>query len=123
MTAFAYGTQEPADDSSDSPMLGVSTPSTPPVQIIEEEIVHGPSPPEGEGSDDDLPQEPSKMDTRAYQLEMFEMSLRENIIVAMDTGSGKTQIALLRMRAELDTCSADKVSDMPPFQSPINNVP
>lgn len=29
---------------------------------------------------------------RAYQLEMLEASLRENIICAMDTGSGKTQV-------------------------------
>lgn len=29
---------------------------------------------------------------RAYQLEMLDASLKENIIVAMDTGSGKTQM-------------------------------
>ncbi|KAI1347778.1 hypothetical protein F5Y01DRAFT_294202, partial [Xylaria sp. FL0043] len=29
---------------------------------------------------------------RAYQIEMFEKSLERNIIVAMDTGSGKTQV-------------------------------
>lgn len=33
-----------------------------------------------------------KMASRAYQLEMLDASLKENIIVAMDTGSGKTQV-------------------------------
>ncbi|KAB8213207.1 hypothetical protein BDV33DRAFT_73437 [Aspergillus novoparasiticus] len=42
-----------------------------------------------------------KMDefrSRSYQQEMLEMSLRENIIVVMDTGSGKTHMyASLRL--------------------------
>ncbi|KAI0449605.1 RNase3 domain-containing protein [Xylaria acuta] len=42
---------------------------------------------------------------RAYQTEMFEKSLKQNIIVAMDTGSGKTQVAVLRIQAELEKCS------------------
>ncbi|KLJ07015.1 hypothetical protein EMPG_17490 [Blastomyces silverae] len=46
---------------------------------------------------------------RAYQLEMLEASLRENIIIAMDTGSGKTQVAILRIRHELETCAAHKL--------------
>ncbi|ODH15088.1 hypothetical protein ACO22_06474 [Paracoccidioides brasiliensis] len=46
---------------------------------------------------------------RAYQLEMLEASLKENIIIAMDTGSGKTQIAILRIRHELETCTEDKL--------------
>ncbi|KAH7627140.1 P-loop containing nucleoside triphosphate hydrolase protein [Sordaria sp. MPI-SDFR-AT-0083] len=42
---------------------------------------------------------PAALTARAYQLEMFEASLRQNIIVAngwlqMDTGSGKTQVEL-----------------------------
>ncbi|KAI1745424.1 RNase3 domain-containing protein [Xylaria scruposa] len=45
---------------------------------------------------------------RAYQVEMFEKSLKQNIIVAMDTGSGKTQVAVLRIQAELEKCS-DKI--------------
>ncbi|KAF2966518.1 hypothetical protein GQX73_g7057 [Xylaria multiplex] len=45
---------------------------------------------------------------RAYQIEMFEKSLKQNIIVAMDTGSGKTQVAVLRIQAELDKCQ-DKI--------------
>ncbi|KAB8212863.1 hypothetical protein BDV33DRAFT_101678 [Aspergillus novoparasiticus] len=37
---------------------------------------------------------------RSYQQDMLEMSLRENIIVVMDTGSGKTHIyASLRLNA------------------------
>ncbi|KAJ5083277.1 hypothetical protein N7456_012704 [Penicillium angulare] len=45
---------------------------------------------------------------RGYQLEMLEASLHQNIIVAMDTGSGKTQIAVLRIKAELETSGAEK---------------
>lgn len=36
--------------------------------------------------------DPASITARAYQVEMLEASLRENIIVAMDTGSGKTQV-------------------------------
>ncbi|KAI1083944.1 hypothetical protein F5B20DRAFT_526111 [Whalleya microplaca] len=46
---------------------------------------------------------------RAYQLEMFEESLRRNIIVAMETGSGKTQVAVLRIQAELERSPPDKI--------------
>ncbi|KAJ4405537.1 Dicer-like protein 2 [Neurospora sp. IMI 360204] len=45
---------------------------------------------------------PAALTARAYQLEMFEASLKENIIVAMDTGSGKTQVAVLRIARELE---------------------
>ncbi|GLA84413.1 Dicer-like protein 2-1 [Aspergillus tubingensis] len=40
---------------------------------------------------------------RSYQVEMFEASLKENIIVTMGTGSGKTHIALLRIMKELES--------------------
>ncbi|TFK52682.1 P-loop containing nucleoside triphosphate hydrolase protein [Heliocybe sulcata] len=40
--------------------------------------------------------------TRAYQQEMLEESLRKNIIIALDTGSGKTHIAILRLKLEAD---------------------
>ncbi|KAL1954867.1 hypothetical protein VTO42DRAFT_509 [Malbranchea cinnamomea] len=46
---------------------------------------------------------------RAYQEEMLRESLRQNIIVAMDTGSGKTQIAILRIREELERCPRHKL--------------
>ncbi|KAL0577504.1 Dicer-like protein 2 [Marasmius crinis-equi] len=40
--------------------------------------------------------------TRGYQREMLEESLRRNIIIAMDTGSGKTHIAVLRLKIEAE---------------------
>ncbi|KAF1997932.1 hypothetical protein P154DRAFT_470302, partial [Amniculicola lignicola CBS 123094] len=40
---------------------------------------------------------------------MVEESLRSNIIVAMDTGSGKTHIALSRTAAELEICHPDQI--------------
>ncbi|KAJ5151592.1 hypothetical protein N7492_009887 [Penicillium capsulatum] len=46
---------------------------------------------------------------RGYQLEMLEASLQQNIIVAMDTGSGKTLIAILRIIAELERCPTHKI--------------
>ncbi len=45
---------------------------------------------------------------RAYQLEMCEASLKRNVIVIMDTGSGKTYVAILRIRAELESCPPGK---------------
>ncbi|KAJ5188990.1 hypothetical protein N7491_005312 [Penicillium cf. griseofulvum] len=44
--------------------------------------------------------------SRGYQLEMLEASRKENIIVAMDTGSGKTHIAILRIIDELENCDS-----------------
>ena len=46
---------------------------------------------------------------RGYQLEMLAESLERNIIVAMDTGSGKTLIAIMRIQAELQRCAPDKL--------------
>ncbi|KAG6837138.1 hypothetical protein H0H93_014043 [Arthromyces matolae] len=40
--------------------------------------------------------------TRGYQQEMLEESLRRNIIIALDTGSGKTHIAVLRIKTEVE---------------------
>ncbi|KAK0470340.1 uncharacterized protein EV420DRAFT_107663 [Desarmillaria tabescens] len=40
--------------------------------------------------------------TRGYQQEMLEESLKRNIIIAMDTGSGKTHIAVLRLKIEAE---------------------
>jgi ERCC4-related helicase len=45
---------------------------------------------------------------RAYQLEMLEESLKRNIIIAADTGSGKTHIAILRITHELERMPAHK---------------
>ncbi|KAJ4252564.1 Dicer-like protein 2 [Fusarium falciforme] len=52
---------------------------------------------------------PEIINPRAYQREMLEQSLERNVIVAMDTGSGKTQVAVLRIQAELEKCSPDKI--------------
>ncbi|PFH58992.1 hypothetical protein XA68_12944 [Ophiocordyceps unilateralis] len=46
---------------------------------------------------------------RAYQLEMLERSLKGNVIVVMDTGSGKTQVAVMRINIELERASPDKI--------------
>ncbi|KYK58403.1 Dicer-like protein 2 [Drechmeria coniospora] len=46
---------------------------------------------------------------RAYQREMLDQSLKQNVIVVMDTGSGKTQVAVLRIKAELERCGHDKM--------------
>ncbi|TRM58708.1 hypothetical protein BD626DRAFT_410125 [Schizophyllum amplum] len=40
--------------------------------------------------------------TRNYQQEMLGQSLRRNIIIALDTGSGKTHIAVLRLKHEME---------------------
>jgi ERCC4-related helicase len=42
------------------------------------------------------------MNTRGYQQEMLEESLGRNLIIALDTGSGKTHIAVLRMKIEAE---------------------
>ncbi|KIK50257.1 hypothetical protein GYMLUDRAFT_51333 [Collybiopsis luxurians FD-317 M1] len=47
--------------------------------------------------------------TRGYQQEMLDESLRRNIIIAMDTGSGKTHIAVLRLKHESER-ELEKVS-------------
>jgi ERCC4-related helicase len=39
---------------------------------------------------------------RKYQVEMLEESLRRNIVIALDTGAGKTHIAVLRMKHEIE---------------------
>ncbi|KAM4066852.1 ribonuclease III domain-containing protein [Hirsutella rhossiliensis] len=54
-------------------------------------------------------QVPGEITSRAYQLEMLEQSLKQSVIVVMDTGSGKTQIAVLRIKAELERASPDKI--------------
>lgn len=46
---------------------------------------------------------------RSYQQEMLEESLKRNVIVAMDTGSGKTHVAIARIQAELERSEPGKV--------------
>ena len=48
------------------------------------------------------------LQARSYQLEMLEESKGRNTIVAMDTGSGKTFIAILRILEELQRDSSNK---------------
>jgi len=53
----------------------------------------------------DKDREVERMDlpvTRGYQQEMLDESLQRNIIIALDTGSGKTLIAVLRIKHELE---------------------
>src|ERR1700761_9528610 len=59
-------------------------------------------------SEEDESRKSPPLQSRAYQLEMFEHSMKGNIIVVMATGSGKTQIAKLRIEAELER-SPDKL--------------
>ncbi|KAK7677717.1 hypothetical protein QCA50_019269 [Cerrena zonata] len=40
--------------------------------------------------------------TRGYQQELLHESLRRNVVIALDTGSGKTHIAVLRMKHEVE---------------------
>ncbi|KAF8654247.1 hypothetical protein AX16_003768 [Volvariella volvacea WC 439] len=40
--------------------------------------------------------------TRGYQQEMLNRSLHQNIIIALDTGAGKTHIAVLRVKHEVE---------------------
>lgn len=46
---------------------------------------------------------------RSYQMEMVEESLKQNIIVAMDTGSGKTHIAIKRIQLEIERCAPEQI--------------
>lgn len=39
---------------------------------------------------------------RGYQQELLDESCRKNLIIALDTGSGKTHIAVLRMKLEAE---------------------
>ncbi|RYO98771.1 hypothetical protein DL763_002032 [Monosporascus cannonballus] len=83
---------------SDEGIMPYSTPSP-----AESEQLDGGPTQDGETKD------PVVIHARAYQLEMFEESLKQNIIVAMDTGTGKTQVAVLRIQAELDMSPPEKL--------------
>ena len=54
--------------------------------------------------------------SRGYQQEMLEESLARNIVIALDTGAGKTHIAVLRMKLEVErestkVCNQTLLSD------------
>ena len=62
--------------------------------------------------------------TRAYQQELLEESKRRNIVIALDTGSGKTHIAVLRMKYEAERESRKvhdimSVCDVRPIDPPL----
>ncbi|THH18353.1 hypothetical protein EW146_g2613 [Bondarzewia mesenterica] len=48
------------------------------------------------------PSPPSMPQTRGYQQEMLEESMHKNLVIALDTGAGKTHIAVLRMKMEAE---------------------
>ncbi|ETS77375.1 hypothetical protein PFICI_11249 [Pestalotiopsis fici W106-1] len=103
----SIGPGSPEDVSS---LSSTSYPSTPinenAVTTVVEEVALPRSPPVV--GDRDVQQE-AVLHARAYQTEMLQESLKQNVIVAMDTGSGKTQVAVLRMQAELERSSPDKI--------------
>ncbi|KAK3321016.1 hypothetical protein B0T19DRAFT_255520 [Cercophora scortea] len=97
VTTMAYYHQGSSSSESEDEALGGELPGeglAPLSPPITEELPndyqdeHGSS---GDSSPEEGP-EPVTMTARAYQIEMLEESLKQNIIVAMDTGSGKTQV-------------------------------
>ncbi|KAG8214301.1 hypothetical protein J3R82DRAFT_7412 [Butyriboletus roseoflavus] len=56
----------------------------------------------GDAQQESTPHAADEVIIRSYQQEMLDASLVENIIIAQDTGSGKTHIAVLRMKIECD---------------------
>lgn len=52
---------------------------------------------------------PTLLVPREDQREMFEQSMKQNVIVAMPTGSGKTLVAVLRIQEELKRCRQDQL--------------
>ncbi|KAM0336378.1 hypothetical protein ACHAPQ_004233 [Fusarium lateritium] len=109
--------QPPGTGSSGSSQPGspiVNETATPTVEITETLSIIAAGKVLGEAQDEaDEPKPvspaPEIINPRAYQREMLEQSLKRNVIVAMDTGSGKTQVAVLRIQAELERCSPDKI--------------
>ena len=51
---------------------------------------------------DDTTVQAPVLSTRGYQQEMLDESLRRNIVIALDTGAGKTHIAVLRLKLEAE---------------------
>ncbi|KAI1418258.1 hypothetical protein F5Y13DRAFT_150976 [Hypoxylon sp. FL1857] len=97
--------ESPSDDESDS-AVGESNEdlSLALVNQLEGEVEV-----ENSSLEENQTQDSAVIHAREYQLEMFEESLKRNIIVAMETGTGKTQVAVLRIQAELERSSPDKI--------------
>ena len=53
-------------------------------------------------TDDTAAPQAQILETREYQLEMLNESLKRNIVIALDTGAGKTHIAVLRLKLEAE---------------------
>lgn len=70
-----------------------------------------------EDSPSDGVEDPAILSARAYQLEMLDASLKENIICAMDTGSGKTQVYLSTQIEDRESACSDIWQCNPPHQS------
>ncbi|KAJ8133310.1 hypothetical protein O1611_g307 [Lasiodiplodia mahajangana] len=92
--SFSSETSESGDEAPITP-AGVAA------VVQEASSISSPDPPDPIDHIDPI-EEQTIIEARSYQVEMFEKSLKQNIIVAMDTGSGKTQVAVLRIQAELE---------------------
>ena len=59
----------------------------------------------------ELPESPAEatIKLRSYQAEMADASMKQNVMVAMDTGSGKTHVAIYRIQRELERSSPDRL--------------
>jgi hypothetical protein len=53
-------------------------------------------------TDDTTAEENAHLKLRDYQLEMLNESLKQNIIIALDTGAGKMLIAVLHLKHEAE---------------------
>jgi endoribonuclease Dicer len=53
-------------------------------------------------------------DPREYQMELFDRAKKENIIAVLDTGSGKTLIAVLLLKHILDKELEDRAANLAP---------
>ncbi|KAG9856073.1 P-loop containing nucleoside triphosphate hydrolase protein, partial [Aureobasidium melanogenum] len=107
-----------SDSSSPSPSLEESTNDA---KRVEDDVLT--EPPKEDEISDDVPDAEKdtvvleSLDTddnevfklRAYQDEMFAESLTRNTIIVLNTGAGKTHIALARARAELELEQSDKL--------------
>ncbi|KAL2434721.1 Dicer-like protein 2 [Exophiala dermatitidis] len=60
-------------------------------------------------SEEDEEERHGPIRSRAYQIEMFEHSMKGNVIVVMGTGTGKTQVAKLRIEAEFERSPTKRI--------------
>ncbi|KAF4948363.1 hypothetical protein FGADI_9675 [Fusarium gaditjirri] len=103
-SAGSSQSESTATASTPSPLIDVEETVT---QILTDKALDGKK--KAANKSKDVSPVPDIIKPRAYQREMLEQSLKRNVIVAMDTGSGKTQVAVLRIQAELERCSPDKL--------------